>query len=157
MTTLFLAMINEKSIGGVIFFQDKEKREYLLLEYERMNDEKGDHKYFDFVKGHVEKKEKEAETLFREIKEETGITEVDLILGFKEKIKFFFRKDNKLINKEVIYYLLKSKTKEVNISFEHSGYKWLEFKDALKQMEFKTSKDVLKKAEAFLQNSLLNY
>ena len=150
-------MIIEKSIGGVIFFQDKNKRKYLLLEYERVNDEKGEHKYFDFVKGHIERDEKEEDTLFREIKEETGIVSIDIIRGFKEKIKFFFKKDNKLISKEVTYYLLSSKTQEVQISFEHSGYKWLEFNDALKQMEFKLSKDVLKKADAFLQNSLLNY
>ena len=143
-------MIIEKSIGGVIFFQDKNKRKYLLLEYERVNDEKGEHKYFDFVKGHIERDEKEEDTLFREIS-------IDIIRGFKEKIKFFFKKDNKLISKEVTYYLLSSKTQEVQISFEHSGYKWLEFNDALKQMEFKLSKDVLKKADAFLQNSLLNY
>ena len=108
-------MVSEKSVGGLIFVEEDKKRKYLLLEYERINDEKGQHKYWDFPKGHVEKDEKETDTLFREIKEETGLENIDLVLGFKEKLKYFFKKDGKLIAKEVIYYLLKSNSKEVKI------------------------------------------
>lgn len=150
-------MVSEKSVGGLIFFEENKKRKYLLLEYKRRNDEKGDHKYWDFPKGHVEKDEKETDTLFREIKEETGLENINLILGFKEKLKYFFKKDGELINKEVIYYLLKSNSKEVKISFEHTGFKWFEYEEALKAIEFKSSKDVLKKAETFINSSLLNY
>ncbi|MEK6936441.1 MAG: NUDIX domain-containing protein [Nanoarchaeota archaeon] len=150
-------MVSEKSVGGLIFVEEDKKRKYLLLEYERINDEKGQHKYWDFPKGHVEKDEKETDTLFREIKEETGLENIDLVLGFKEKLKYFFKKDGKLIAKEVIYYLLKSNSKEVKISFEHTGFKWIEYDQALKQIEFKSSKDILKKAEKFINSSLMNY
>ena len=150
-------MLTEKSVGGIIFFEENNKRKYLLLEYERINDQKGQHKYWDFPKGHVEKDEKETDTLFREIKEETGLEDVNLILGFKEKLKYFFKKDSKLICKEVIYYLLKSNTKEVKISFEHKGFKWIDYEEALKQIEFKSSRDMLKKAENFIKSSLMNY
>lgn len=150
-------MVSEKSVGGLIFFEEDKKRKYLLLEYERINDEKGDHKYWDFPKGHVEKDEKETDTLFREIKEETGLTDIDLILGFKEKLKYFFKKDGNLISKEVIYYLLKSNSKEVKISSEHTDFKWLGYEEALKLIEFKSSKDMLKKAESFINSSLMNY
>lgn len=150
-------MVSEKSIGGIIFFQEDNKREYLLLEYERINDKKGEHKYWDFPKGHMEKDEKEADTLFREIKEETGLVDVNLILGFKEKLNYFFKKDNKLIKKEVVYYLLKSSAKKITISSEHTSFKWLNYNEAIKQINFKSSKDILKKAEIFLNNSLLNY
>ena len=150
-------MVSEKSVGGLIFVEEDKKRKYLLLEYERINDEKGQHKYWDFPKGNIEKDEKETDTLFREIKEETGLENIDLVLGFKEKLKYFFKKDGKLIAKEVIYYLLKSNSKEVKISFEHTGFKWIEYDQALKQIEFKSSKDILKKAEKFINSSLMNY
>lgn len=150
-------MITEKSVGAIIFIEESNKRKYLLLEYVRVNDERRQHKYWDFPKGHIEKDEKETNTLFREIKEETCLTDINLILGFKEKLKYFFKKDNNLINKEVIYFLLKSNTKEVKISFEHTNFKWLEYWQALKQIGFKSSKDMLKKAEDFIKNSLLNY
>lgn len=149
-------MVNEVSVGGVIFFEAI-KRLYLLLEYERINDKEGKHKYWDFPKGHVEKEETELDTLFREIKEETNLEKLDLVLSFKEKIKYFFKKDNNLINKEVIYYLLKSNTKEVKLSFEHNNFKWVDYKEALSMIDFKNSKDILKKSESFLNNSLLKY
>ncbi len=149
--------MNEKSVGGIIFFEENNNRKYLLLEYERINDEKGNHNYLDFPKGHIEKDEKETETLFREIKEETGLENIDLILGFKERLRYFFKKDGKLVNKEVIYYLLRSNAKEVRISFEHRGFKWLDYDKALKEIEFKSSKDMLKKAERFIKSSLINY
>ena len=150
-------MVKEISIGGIIFLEENNKRFYLLLEYNRINDKKGEHKYWDFPKGHIEGKETEFQTLFREIKEETNLMNLDLTLGFKKSIKYFFRKNGSLISKEVIYYLLKSNSKEVNISSEHTNYKWLEYKEALNLIVFKSSKDILKEAEKFLNNSLLNY
>ena len=150
-------MEREKSIGGILFRVENGKRIYLLLEYERINDEKGKHNYWDFVKGHVEKNEEEKETLIREIQEETGIKNIEILKGFKEDIKYFFKKDEILINKEVIYYLVRTSEKDIKISFEHSSYEWLEYKDAVKKIGFKKSKDILIKAENFLNNSLLKY
>lgn len=150
-------MIKEKSIGGIIFFEENKQRFYLLLEYERVNDKLGIHKYLDFPKGHAEKYETEIETLKREVKEETNLDDIEVIRGFKKNIKFFFKKDGNLINKEVVFYLIKSNSKEVKLSFEHSGFTWLSYDEALKKINFKNSKDILKEAEKFLNNSLLNY
>ncbi|MBI2671847.1 NUDIX domain-containing protein [Candidatus Woesearchaeota archaeon] len=160
-------MAKEKSVGGIIFieepFLEKSlgkkllKRYYLLLEYERINDKEGKHKYWDFPKGHVEEKENEIGTLRREVLEETGIKDLEILNGFKEIIKYFFRKEGTLINKEVIYFLARTNTKEVNVSSEHTGFKWLRYEEALKKINFKNSKDILKKAEKFLKNSLLDY
>jgi 8-oxo-dGTP pyrophosphatase MutT (NUDIX family) len=150
-------MAKEKSVGGVIFIEEKSGRYYLLLEYERRNDKEGKHKYFDFPKGHAEEKESEIDTLRREVLEETGIKDLEVLNGFKETIKYFFRKEGKLINKEVIYFLAKTNTQDVNVSFEHTGFKWLRYEEALEKINFKNSKDMLKKADSFLKNSLLDY
>ncbi len=150
-------MVKEKSIGGLIFIEENNQRKYLLLEYERINDKEGKHKYWDFPKGHVELNEAEEQTLLREIKEETGLVNLELIKGFKKSIKYFFKKDGKLIDKEVAYYLLKSGSKEIKISFEHMDFKWVDYKEALKLLGFKSAKDIIKEAEKFLNNSLLGF
>ena len=131
----------EKSSGAVIYKNDK----YLLLKYSMG--------HWGFVKGHVENKESEEETLFRETKEETGLTKENLKLidGFKEKINYYFKKDNKKIYKEVVFFLLESKTNNITLSHEHDDYLWLPYKDAYDKLTFKNSKNLLKKANDFVE------
>src|SRR3989344_5864671 len=114
----------ERSAGAVIFHDDS-KREFLLLHYESG--------HWDYVKGHIEKDESEIKTLIRETEEETGINEGDIkiIEGFREKIQYFYKHEGKLIKKEVVFYLAKSKTKTVTLSKEHIGFKWLSYEEAL--------------------------
>jgi 8-oxo-dGTP pyrophosphatase MutT (NUDIX family) len=138
----------ERSAGAVIFHENKE-REYLLLHYESG--------HWDYVKGHIENNESEKEALIRETEEEAGIKKDDIriIENFKEKIQYFYKHEGKLIKKEVVFYLAKSKTKAVKISKEHIGYKWLPYEEALKQLTFKNAKDILKKANNFLKQRLI--
>ena len=141
-------MQNEISSGAIIFIREKEIK-YLLLHYGLG--------HWDFVKGNIEDKENEKDTVIRETEEETNIKDLKFIQGFKEKVKFFFKRDKELVKKEVIYYLAETKTNEIKISFEHTGFKWLNYNDTLKQLTFKNSKEILKKANEMLTNSLLNY
>ncbi len=101
-------------------------------------------------KGHIEKGEKEIETAKREAEEETGLKDLKFIEGFKEWIKYFFKLKRKNILKFVTFYLVETKTKEVKVSFEHLGYKWLPYEKALEKLTFKNAKEVLKKADTFL-------
>lgn len=137
----------EKSAGAVIFIKNKEIK-YLLLHYPSSS--RAAKNYWDFPKGHIEKGEKEIETANREIKEETGIEDLKFVKGFKEWIKYFFRFRGKAIFKIVTFYLAETKTKEVKISAEHIGYKWLCYDDAIKQLGFKNAKEILKSANSFL-------
>ena len=132
----------EKSAGGVIFREEKGKIYYLLLHYESG--------HWGFAKGHIEKGESLEDTVYREIKEETGIGDIKIIKGFKEWIKYFFKLKGKDIFKIVTYLLTETKQKEVKISWEHTGYRWLTYKEALEQLTFKNTKEILKKANKFL-------
>lgn len=135
-------MKREKSAGAIIFRKEKEPK-YLLLHYEA--------KHWDFPKGHVEEKETDTETVKREIAEETGITDVEIIQGFKEKIQFYYKLKNELINKEVIFYLAKTNTEEVKLSFEHIGFVWLSYGKAIEKLTYKNAKEILEKANEFLK------
>jgi hypothetical protein len=42
-------------------------------------------------------------------------------------------------------------TDKVELSFEHVGYIWLDYKHTLEKLSFKNSKDVLQKAQDFLK------
>lgn len=143
----------EKSAGAIIFRKNKEIK-YLLLHYPSSAKSKKD--YWDFPKGHIEKGEKEIETVKREVKEETGLEDIKIIEGFKEWIKYFFRFKKKTIFKIVTFYLAETKEKEIKISGEHIGYEWLPYKEALKQLTFNNAKEILQKVHQFLtQNATL--
>ncbi len=137
-------MKRETSAGAIIFKKNK-GRKYLLLHYESG--------HWDYVKGNAEKQEKIEETIKREAKEEAGITDLTFIPGFKEKIDYFYRKEKELISKSVIFLLAETGQKQIKLSYEHIGYKWLNFDKALKQLTYNTAKDVLKKAENFLKET----
>jgi len=143
----------EKSAGAVIFRRENNKIYYLLLHYP--SSAKAPKEYWDFPKGHIEKGEKLEETVKREVKEEAGLEDIKLVDGFKEGIKYFFKFKGKNILKFVTFYLGETKTKDVKISGEHIGFKWLPYKKAIEQLTFKNAKEILKKANEFISKKSL--
>ncbi|MFM7796355.1 MAG: NUDIX domain-containing protein, partial [Candidatus Nitrosotenuis sp.] len=89
--------IFERSSGIILFRNDGGKKLFLLLHYPSG--------HWDFVKGRIEKDEDEIQAAFRETREETGIKDIKLIEGFKEKIHYTYQHENKLIKKEVVFFL----------------------------------------------------
>jgi bis(5'-nucleosidyl)-tetraphosphatase len=145
----------EKSAGAVIFrrepfdaTQGKEKILYLLLNYP--STVRRTEPYWDFPKGHVEGSESMEETAKREIGEETGLKEINIIEGFKKTIKYFFKAEGKNIMKFVTFFLAETREKDIKISEEHVGFLWLSFSDATKTLAFQNAKDILKAADDFL-------
>jgi bis(5'-nucleosidyl)-tetraphosphatase len=135
-------VLREKSCGAVVFLKNSEVK-YLLLHYEAG--------HWDFVKGNVEPNENEQETVIRELREETGITDAKFIEDFKEKIDYFYRRQGVTIHKEVIFFLLETHTEAVTISFEHVGYIWLNYQQAKEKLTFKNARDVLQKAHKLMK------
>jgi len=134
-------LFGEKSCGAVVFLKSSEVK-YLLLRYGAG--------HWDFVKGNVEPKESEKDTVIRELKEETGIDDARFINDFREKIEYFYRRQGTTVHKEVIFFLIETHTEQVRLSFEHVGYTWLDYPNALKKLTFKNAKDVLQKAHELL-------
>jgi bis(5'-nucleosidyl)-tetraphosphatase len=131
-------MPREISAGAVIFRRTRLGPEFLLLHYGLG--------HWDFVKGNIEKGEEEKETVRREIEEETGITRVTFVDGFRETIRYFYRWKGENIFKIVLFYLVETRQKRVKLSDEHVGYDWLSYRKALERLTFKNSRDALKKA-----------
>ena len=151
-------MPREKSAGAIIYRRENGVPHYLLLHYFSG--------HWEFPKGHIEGTETEEETVLRETFEETGISDLKIIPGFKKYIKYFFRqyKDNvseadrragktPWVFKLVAFFVAETKTKEITISHEHKGFMWLPIDEAIKKTTFKNSKKLLKDANEFVNKN----
>lgn len=132
-------MIEERSAGAVLLSETPSGRVFLLLNYPSG--------HWDFVKGNVEDGETLRQTVLREIKEETGIVDVEFVSGFEDKIEYHYQHHGNIVHKEVVFFLAKTKTTDVKISHEHLGFVWLSFNDALKKLTYKNAQNVLKKVK----------
>lgn len=134
--------IKEKSCGTVVYHKKNKGYEFLLLHYPEG--------HWDFPKGHVEEGESETETAIRELAEETGIKDGKIQHGFREPMHYFFRNNDNLISKNVIFFLVEASDQDVEISHEHQNFLWLSYKEAYKKITFDNAKEILKKAFEFL-------
>jgi 8-oxo-dGTP pyrophosphatase MutT (NUDIX family) len=139
-------LINEISSGAIVFYNDNQKITFLLLHYCTG--------HWDFPKGNKEKGENDEDTALREIIEETGITDITILKGFKKELFYKYKRNNELISKRVIYFLAKVKMTNVILSHEHVDFEWLQYADALRRLTYKNSKQLLIEGYRFLISSL---
>jgi len=139
-------MIEETSAGIVLFRKEGSKKLFLLLHYPSG--------HWDFVKGKMEKGESTHQTAIREAKEETGITDITFIENFEEWIEYNFKHQGELVQKKVVFFLAETKTKEIKISHEHSGYIWMDYNSSMEKTTFDNAKTVLTKAQKLLSDTL---
>lgn len=130
-------MLEERSAGVILYRESPSGKLYLLLNYPSG--------HWDFVKGNIEKGETFKQTVLRETREETGITDVNFVDGFENKVQYHYQRDGEVIHKEVIFFLAKTSTEHVEISHEHLGFIWLKFNDAVEKVTYKTAQNLLKK------------
>lgn len=101
--------------------------------------------HWGFPKGHLEKGETVKQAALRELKEETGLTEVTLRSEPVIK-KYSFDKDGVQIEKTVTYFIGTVDSKEVTIEQDEiQDFTWLPYSQALERLTF--SKDVLRSAK----------
>jgi bis(5'-nucleosidyl)-tetraphosphatase len=133
---------SEFSAGAIIFRREKGTLYYLLLHYGEG--------HWGSPKGHIEKDETLEDTARREIREETGITDIQFRAGFKEENKYYFTGSNGKIFKTVTFFVAETRTAEITLSFEHMGFIWLPYPEALDRVTYPNEKQVLQKAHRFI-------
>jgi len=132
--------------AGVIVFRKGEGGEklYLLLDYGH---------YWDFPKGHIEAGEDERAAALRELSEETGISDVELMDDFRHEIVYFFRPPGReLVRKTVVFFIGEAMAEKVTISHEHVGYEWLRGEEALARVKYPSAKQVMQAALNHLEH-----
>jgi bis(5'-nucleosidyl)-tetraphosphatase len=134
--------MEERSAGAVLYNQNNGIRRYLLL----LNVGR-----WDFPKGNVERGESEEQTVFREVREETGINGIVLVEGFRKVIEYFYRRGEATVHKSVVFYLARTHENAVKISNEHQGFGWFYYPQALSKATHDNSKNLLVEADRFIR------
>ena len=141
-------MPKEKSVGAVVTTMIRKEMHYLLLRYPSSIQAKRE--YWDLPKGHVEKGETEEQTMKREVREETGINNIEVVNNFREPISYYFKAKGKTVFKVLVFYLAKARGRVVRVSHEHIGYVWVPYREAINHLKFQNAKKVIQKANNFL-------
>lgn len=136
-------MRTEFSCGALLYCIDNQQIIFLLLHYFSG--------HWDFPKGNRERGENYIETIRREIKEETGISDLNFIDGFVKEISYKYLRHNQLISKKVVYFLARTNSKDVVLSSEHTDFVWVHYESALKRLTYKKSKEILTEGYKFLK------
>ena len=135
--------MEERSAGAIVFNQNGGSRKYLLLQNAG---------HWDFPKGNIEEGESDIQTVLREVREETGLSEIVLVDGFRRAIEYFYRRGNAAIHKRVVFLLARTNQESVRISSEHQDYGWFTYPDALVKTTHDNSRKLLVEAERFVSS-----
>ena len=133
----------ERSAGAVVFCGNGRNSRYLLLHHARKGPAPSE--YWNFPKGHIEKGEKPEDAARREILEESGLRGIEFISGFRETERYMYTWRGKKVLKHVVWFLARSRIRQVVISSEHVGAVWLPYAKARERVFYPGTKHLLKK------------
>lgn len=123
-------IVREPTAGGIVFRRnDKGQVEILLIQDAKDR--------WTIPKGHIEEGETAQQTAKREISEEAGLKEMD-VLNWLGKIHFRYRRIDKLVLMTTQIYLVRAKGDTDAIQKEEwmNGIKWFSFHEALDVIEY---------------------
>lgn len=123
-------IVREPTAGGIVFRRDKNDQIEILL----IQDAKD---RWTIPKGHIEEGETAQQTARREIGEEAGLMNVD-VLGWLGKIHFRYRRVDKLVLMTTQIYLVRALGDTDAIKKEDwmNDIRWFKFHDALDEIEY---------------------
>ena len=128
----------EQSAGVVLFRPIDNGSLFLLLHYP------GGH--WDFVKGRKEPGETARQTAIRESGEETGITDIDFVKGFRQSIRYSYNYNGRIIRKQVTFFLASTNTSSVRLSDEHLDFVWTDYRQSMRRVTFRNARKLLYRA-----------
>ena len=123
-------VVREPTAGGIVFRHNKTGAiEFLLIQDSKNR--------WTIPKGHIEEGEEAKQTAAREITEETGLQEMD-VLSWLGKINFRYRRVQSLVLMTTEIFLVRAKGESDKLKAEDwmNDVKWLDSKDALDKIEY---------------------
>ena len=129
--TAIQEIVREPTSGGIVFRMTADKKDVEIL---LIQDSKG---RWTIPKGHIEPGETAKMTARREIEEETGLKNFD-VLTWLGKIHFKYRRADKLVLMTTQIYLVQALDARERPTAEKwmKGIKWFTFADALDVIEY---------------------
>ncbi|MCD6495310.1 NUDIX domain-containing protein [Candidatus Bipolaricaulota bacterium] len=134
---------DERSAGFILYSIDGGERKYLLLRHRH-----GGH--WGFPKGHIEAGESEMDAALRETREETGISDLRVMPGFRELSSYQFHRGSRLVFKENVYFLARAAHTKPILSREHTQCQWLAYAETRERLSFDDMRHILDQAEQSL-------
>ncbi len=124
-------IVREPTAGGIVFRMTPDNRDIAILLIQDSKDR------WTIPKGHIEPGETAKQTAVREIGEESGLKEVD-VLTWLGKIHFKYRRLDKLVLMTTQVYLVQSTNNKEHPTKEKwmNGIRWFSFSDALDAIEY---------------------
>jgi len=140
-----------RAVFVVVYTIENNKTKYLILK------RKLHWKGWEFPKGGLEKGEKIAEVVRREVKEETGLkAEKIKKFDFSGKYKYPKKLSDRpgFVGQSFVLYSAEVKKGKVRIDKrEHSKARWMSFKKAVRKVKFENQKKSLKIVDGWLMSN----
>jgi len=134
---------DETSAGGVVFRMDVGQPLFLLI--------RDSYKNWGFPKGHIEAGEQPEIAALREVREETGLTDLS-IRSLVDTIDWFFRFRGQLIHKVCHFYLME--TADATTSPQRAegitACRWTRFEEAQSLISYANARELLQRAQEML-------
>lgn len=133
-----------QSRGIIVFYRDNPSLKFLLIKSAQ-----GGH--WTFPKGHMHKGEEDLECARREVWEETGLKDLEVLDGFLQSECYRSFGDEKCVK----YFLGETHSKDFVIDNEEvSDAEWLDYESASDRLTYERSKETLLSAKKFLDENL---
>jgi 8-oxo-dGTP pyrophosphatase MutT (NUDIX family) len=136
----------ETSAGGVVVRRGTDGPVFLLI--------RDSYRNWGFPKGHVEAGEEPAEAAVREVREETGIPELQLRAPI-QAIDWYFRFKGRLVHKVCHFYLMETSQEETCPQRAEgiTACRWESFDRAVELVSYANARDVLRRAQELFASS----
>lgn len=129
----------ETSAGGVVFRLHEGRPLFLLI--------RDSYRNWGFPKGHLEPGEEAEAAALREVREETGLADLD-VRGSIATIDWYFRFRGRLIHKVCHFFLMETGDEATSPQRAEgiTACRWATFDDGMASISYENARDVLERA-----------
>ena len=137
----------ETSAGGIVFRLHEGRPLFLLI--------RDSYRNWGFPKGHLEAGEAAAAAAVREVREETGLSSLEL-RGPVATIDWYFRFRGRLIHKVCHFFLMETEDEETSPQQAEgiTACRWAPFEDAMASISYANARDVLERAHGMVVTAM---